>query len=123
MVRQVKIELYYCGTCDCEYESEEEAVACEKLPVEHRPQYIEVGQEIISDFWCGECRTGFTVGKIVNVEGPMPADEDFEHRCVQITGRTGVLHVYYAYVRGECVCKRKLLYRKAVPQIKPNKRF
>lgn len=123
MVRHVKIDLFYCDVCDCEYESEDEAIACEKLLVEHRPQYIEVGKEIVSDFWCGLCRMGFTVGTVEKIEGPMPADEDFEHRHVQIPGRTDILHVYYVYVRGKCVCKNSLLYRKAIPQVKPNKRF
>lgn len=123
MVRSVKTGLFYCDVCNSGYESEKEAAACEALIVEFRPSYIEVGQEITSDFWCGECRVGFTIGKIVSIEGPMPADEDFEHRCVQIPGRVGVLHVYYIHTRGQCVCKNKLLYRKAVPQVKPNKRF
>ena len=124
MVRSVITERFYCDTCNCEYENEEEATACEAMSLEFRPPYAEVGQEIVSDFFCGYCRIGYTVGVITEIEGPVPADEDIEHRLIQIQGRVGVLHVYYLHVKAPCpLCKRELPWIKVIPQIRPNKRF
>jgi len=114
---------YCCNICDADFKTRKEAESCEKRKNETLPSWMKAGKEIVTDFFCGACRVGFTIGKIKKIVGLVLPDENLEIRCICRPERKA-MHVYYVYVVGRCgCCRRKVRLIKAPSQIQENKRF
>lgn len=117
------ITRYCCEVCDADFKTKKEAEMCEKRESEKLPKWMNAGKEIVTDFFCGSCSVGFTLGKIKKIVGPTLPDEDLEIRCI-FRPRRRTMHVFYIYVIGRCgSCKRKIRLIKAPSQVQENKRF
>ncbi len=101
-MRTIRVAIFQCEKCGAEYENRKDAEKCEAMPIEKKA--FQRGDIVRPNtkWQCGRCNKWVRLtGKIVLIEWPQPADEDYEHRRIQKPGRIGT-HVYFYGVKANC---------------------
>lgn len=112
---------YFCEVCNTKYRKESEAKACEARVIES--SIFKIG-DIVTNIEPRICslsspETPYSFeGKIIEIQGPQPADFDYEVRWLGGNTKRLNSHVFLCIVEYSCpVCKRTKSAAYYVPEI------